>query len=91
LRDILEAKLPGIKKNDKKRMMHSAEAVITDARNMDEIDFELQKENLCVRLSEALNVDILNGEANRQSDERKFIAAMFLLFPGSSDLLNNEQ
>jgi len=58
--------------------------MINDSRKMDEIDFELQKENLCVRLSEALKIDLLNGEATRQPDERKFIAAMFLLYPGNS-------
>jgi hypothetical protein len=84
LRDLVEAKLPGIKKGDKKQMIDKAELVIIDARKMDLIDFELQKENLCVRLSEVLNIDLLNGEANRQSDERKFMSAMLLLFPGSS-------
>lgn len=83
LRDLVEAKLPGIKKGDKKHLIDKAELIITDARKMDAIDFELQKENLCVRLSEALNIDLLNGEANRQPDERKFMSAMLLLFPGS--------
>ncbi|HNW69495.1 MAG TPA: hypothetical protein PKI01_03770 [Bacteroidales bacterium] len=83
LRDLVEAKLPGIKKGDKKQMIDKAEQVIIDARKMDAIDFELQKENLCVRLSDVLSIDLLNGEANRQPDERKFMSAILLLFPGS--------
>lgn len=84
LDDIIESKLPGIRAKDKKKMLDEAETVINDSRKMDAIDFELQKENLCVMLGKALNVDLLNGEAGRQPEERKFIAAMFLLYPGSS-------
>ena len=84
LGDILEAKMPGIKKKDKKKMLDEAEKVINDSRNLDEVDFELQKENLCVSLSNALKTDLLNGEANRQPEDRKFVAALFLLYPGSS-------
>jgi len=84
LADILEAKMPGIKKKDKQKMLDEAEKVITDSRKLDEVDFELQKENLCVSLSNALKTDLLNGEANRQPEDRKFVAALFLLYPGSS-------
>mgnify|MGYP001193199920 CR=1 FL=1 len=86
LSDIIEAKLPGIKKYDKKRLLSQAEIVISDSRKMDAIDFELQKENLCRKLSEALSIDIFNGESSRLPDERKFIAAMFLLFPGNINI-----
>ncbi|HQI69700.1 MAG TPA: hypothetical protein PLT47_03050 [Bacteroidales bacterium] len=84
LGDILEAKMPGIKKKDKQKMLDEAEKVINDSRKLDEVDFELQKENLCVSLSNALKTDLLNGEANRQPEDRKFVAAMFMLYPGSS-------
>ncbi|MEI6124162.1 MAG: hypothetical protein WCQ95_11115 [Bacteroidota bacterium] len=86
LRDLVEAKLPGIKKKDKDAMIRKAEEVIDRARKMDKVDFQLQKENLCVELGTALNIDLLNGEASRTPDERKFMAAMFLLFPGSSEI-----
>jgi len=86
LDDIILSTLPGIKKKDRKERLDEAELILNDSRKMDGIDFELQKENLCVRLSKALNIDLLNGEAFRSDDDRKFIAAMFLLFPGSNSI-----
>jgi hypothetical protein len=56
---------------------------------MDDVDFELQKENLCKKLKSILNVDDLNGETARQREGRQFISAMFLIFPGSTDLYKN--
>ncbi|MEI6765930.1 MAG: hypothetical protein WCM76_09835 [Bacteroidota bacterium] len=84
LEDIVKAKLPGIKKKDIDKRIKNAEVVINECRKMDKIEFQLQKENLCVSLSKALNIDDLNGESTRAADERKFMAAMFLLFPGTS-------
>ena len=89
LEDIVEGTLPGIKAKDKKVIMNKAEAVINDARKMDEVDFELQKENLCKKLKAVLNVDNLNGETTREREGRQFISAMFLIFPGSTDLYKN--
>lgn len=86
LRDILKAKLPGIKKRDMETRIAAAEQLIASARKMDKIDFELQKENLCIELSNALSIDDLNGESGRMADDRKFMAAMFLLFPGTTGL-----
>ena len=59
-----------------------------EARKMDSIDYELQKKVLCTRIQDALNVDFLIGETNRQKEDRQFIAAMYLLFPGSIELYN---
>jgi hypothetical protein len=86
LEDIVKAKLPGIKKKDIDKRIKNAEVVINECRKMDKIEFELQKENLCISLSKALNIDDLNGESSRAADERKFMAAMFLLFPGTSQM-----
>ena len=84
--DLIEASLPGIKKKYKKEIMNDAEIVIESSRKMDKIDFELQKKSLCLKLQDALNIDFLMGENTRQIEERQFIAAMFLLFPGSTEL-----
>ncbi len=86
IEDIIEATLPGIKKKNKTEMMKQVEKIIESSRKMDKIDFELQKENICLSLQEALKVDFLIGETTRQKEDRQFIAAMFLLFPGSVDL-----
>ncbi len=90
LDDIIVSTLPGVKKKDKMKRIHDAELVLADSRKMDAIDFELQKENLCVRLSKALNIDLLNGEAFRSDDDRKFMAAMFLLFPESNSIYEQQ-
>jgi hypothetical protein len=86
LEQLLLARLPSIAPRDKKKLLDKAGKVIEQARSLTKVDFELQKEELCVKLSEALNVDLFNGEAARSGDERKFMAAMFLLFPGSSNM-----
>ena len=87
--DIIEAKLPGIKSKYKKQMLRDVEQIINEARDMDEIDFELQKEMLCSKLQNALNVDFLIGAEKREKNERRFIAAMFLLFPRSIEIYDN--
>jgi hypothetical protein len=84
--DIIEAKLPGIKRKYKKQMLRDVEQIIEEARAMDEIDFELKKEMLCSKLQNALNIDFLIGANKRKENERQFIAAMFLLFPGSIEI-----
>lgn len=84
--DVIKATLPGIKQKNKKEILSKFESVIMEARKMDEIDFELQKEQLCLKLRDALKVDFLTGESKRSKEDRQFIAAMFLLFPGSSEI-----
>jgi len=88
IEDIIEATLPGIKRRYKKDIMADVEEIIEEARSMDKIDFELQKDILCKRLKGAFNVDFLIGENSREKEERQFISAMFLLFPGSVDIYN---
>jgi hypothetical protein len=88
IEDIIEATLPGIKRRYKKDIIADVEDIIEEARSMDKIDFELQKEMLCKKLKGAFNVDFLIGENNREKEERQFISAMFLLFPGSVDIYN---
>jgi hypothetical protein len=83
---LLRATLPGIKTSESKIRLRNAEAIIDKARKMDEIDFELQKENLCLKMKEALQLTALTGETIREADTRQFITAMFLLFNGNADL-----
>jgi len=87
--DIIEATLPGIRSKYKNKILADVEKIAEECRKMDEIDFELNKEALCLKLQDALNIDFLIGETNRQKDERLFIAAMYLLFPGSSEIYEN--
>jgi hypothetical protein len=86
IRDIIDARLPGIKPKYKKEIMDKVENLIIDTRKLDEVDFELNKELICQKLQDILNVDFLIGESNRSKDDRQFIAAMFLLFPGSTGI-----
>jgi len=83
---LLKATLPGIKTIECKKRLAAAEGVINIAREMDEIDFELQKENLCLQMKEALKVTTLTGETTKQAETRQFVTAMFLLFQGSADI-----
>ena len=86
IEDIIVATLPGIKQKYKKEILKTVEKIIEESRKMDKIDFELQKESLCLKLKDELNVDFLIGETDREKEERQFIAAMFLLFFGSPDI-----
>lgn len=86
VKDIIEAKLPGIRKKYKKDVLEDVKTVIREARSMDQVDFELQKDMLCSKIQNAFNIDFLIGENDRSKKERRFIAAMFLLFPGSMDI-----
>ncbi len=83
---LIKATLPGIKAKERKVRLSEAEAVINKARKMDDIDFELQKESLCMQMKDALKVTSLTGESDRQAKVRQFVTAMFLLFPGSADV-----
>lgn len=83
---LLKATLPGIKTSECKKRLATAEGVINIAREMDDIDFELQKENICLQMKEALKVTTLTGETTREAETRQFVTAMFLLFQGSSEM-----
>lgn len=86
IEDIIESTLPGIKSKDKKNILKKVEEILEESRKMDEVDFEIKKKDLCIKLKDALNVDFLIGETERSRDDRQFIAAMFLLFPGNSKI-----
>ncbi len=84
--DYIEATLPAIRQKDKKAMLDNISAVIEESRKLDMVDYELQKDSLCANLTNQLSVDHLTGGNERQDEERQFIAAMFLLFPGNSEI-----
>ncbi len=86
IEDYITASVPGIEKKKKKAMMKRAEAIIRQARNMDDVDFELQKETLCRRMASALDPDRALRETPGEREQRRFRTAMFLLFPNNSDL-----
>lgn len=86
LEDLLEARLPGIGKKQKKVMLNHAGEILEEARSLNKLDFETSREDLCIRLGQCLSVDPLNGELYRPEDEKKFMTAVFLLFPGSIPL-----
>jgi hypothetical protein len=83
IEDIIESTLPGIKLKDKKNIIKKVNKILEESRSLNEIDFEIQKKNLCLKLRDALNIDFLIGENDRTRDDRQFIAAMFLLYPGN--------
>ncbi len=84
--DILDAKMPGIRKKYKAKKIKKVEEILKEVRAMSEIDFEIRKEMVCSKLENALNVDFLGGKLERQKEQDQFIAAMFLLFYNSSDI-----
>lgn len=90
LEDLLEATLPGIRKREKKRIIKRVDKIATETRKLDEIDFELRKEDLCERLKKELQADFLTGAAGRTVDDHQFLAAMLLLFPGSTQVYEKQ-
>ncbi|MFH0866465.1 MAG: hypothetical protein V1904_09720 [Bacteroidota bacterium] len=86
---LLKATLPGISSKKSKEILHDAETVIKDARSLDAIDFELQKEAICLKMKDAIKPATPSAESFQEADIRKFVTAMFLLFPGSDVLYAN--
>ena len=83
IEDIIESTLPGIKLKDKMNILKKVNKILEESRNMDDIDFEIKKKDLCIKLKDALNIDFLIGENDRTKEDRQFITAMFLLYPGN--------
>jgi len=83
---LLKATLPGINAADISTRVAKAAGIIENARKLDNINYELQKQKLCLQLKDALNVTSLTGETERQAANRQFMSAMFLLFPGSDEV-----
>lgn len=86
---FLRATLPGIQSKKIKEILMDAETVVKNARSLDAIDFELQKEALCLKMKEALKTASPQPESAQEAEIRKFISAMFLLFPGSDKMYTN--
>ncbi len=84
--EIIEASLPGIRKKEVERRTAKVEEIISLARGLSRMDYEIQREALAEALINAISVDALNGEEHRNEDERRFLAAMFLLYHGSENL-----
>ncbi len=86
IEEIMRATLPGIRKKEIEKRIDAVSVIITEARALNRMDFELQKEDLCERLRKAISSETLSGEAFRSSDERNFLSALFLLYFGSSNI-----
>ncbi len=86
LGDIIEATLPGIQKSEKNRILEKMELVLEESRKIDDVDFELQKESLCMKLRDEMNIDSKIRETKDEIEHRQFRAAMFLLLPGNSKI-----
>jgi hypothetical protein len=84
IEDLLAATLPGISSREKRKIIRRIDRLASRTRKLDEVDFQLWKGGLCRELKQELSVDYLIGETDRTEDDRAFMAAMFLLFPGSS-------
>lgn len=86
LEQIIYATLPGITEYHKNQSLRRMKSVLDDIRKMDDIDFELQKDVLINRMLAAYNFDNLTGVASRSNNIKKYVTAMFLLFPGNAPL-----
>jgi hypothetical protein len=80
IKEIIRATLPGIKTHEVEKRIAQVESIISTARKLGKMDYEIQKEAFCASIQYAISIDDLNGESFRSDDERKFIAAMFLLY-----------
>ena len=81
--DYIASALPGIKRRYRKIMMKNVGNLLDEIKKMDDVDYTLQKKMLCIKLKDALDYDFLVGEDSRTPDERQFLAAMYLLCPGT--------
>ena len=86
LDDIIEATLPGIQKSNKNRILEKMVLILNQARKIDEVDFELQKESLCMKLRDEMNIDSKIRETKDEIEYRQFRAAIFLLLPGNVEI-----
>jgi hypothetical protein len=86
LGEIIRASLPGIQTKEVDRRIATADGIIAEARSLDRMNYEIQKESICDELRKAISIDALNGELYRSADERNFMTALFLLYFGSSNI-----
>ena len=86
VREIVQSTLPGIKSAEVEKRIAKVEYIINTARGLGKMDYEIQKDDFCKSLQKAISIDDLNGESFRTDDDRKFIAAMYLLYYGSDQI-----
>ncbi len=84
--DYIEVLRPGIKLRDKQAIVENFSIILERARKMNLVDYELNQDSLCLNLKNQLRVDRLSIKSKRPGEERQFINAMLLLFPGSSEV-----
>jgi hypothetical protein len=84
LLNYLEILRPGISFTDKQMVIENIKVIIEEARELDVVDFEIHKDSLCLVFKNQLRVDRLSNQSKQTDEERQFINAMLLLFPGSS-------
>lgn len=71
----------GLSERDKKRVKAHFESVLTKTRQMSDVEFEMEKKNLCQQLKWSEG-----DRASRAEHVRRFMAAYFLLVPGLDEM-----
>ena len=75
-----KAKKPALSQQDQKEIRSHFGEVFEKARSLSDVDFEMEKEDLCREL------DLRQPADARPANTRRFMAAMFLLVPGMDTL-----
>lgn len=86
LEEVVIATLPSITEIQKQKTLYRIESIVNDVRRMDDITFELQKEVVCTRFQKCFNFDDITGVTSRNKNIKKYVTAMYLLFPGNNDV-----
>jgi len=94
LENIIIATLPSITEYQKTLSLQKMENILNDIRKMDDITFELQKDNLINRFEACYNFDDITGVTKRSKKIEMYVTSMYLLFPGNAalyeELLKNQ-
>lgn len=72
---------PGFSAKDQEALRQRIAGVLEKARAMSEVEFEMEKENLCRELKPGSD-----ERSTRPENTRRFMAAYFLLLPGLDDM-----
>lgn len=88
LEDIILAVLPSISEYDKEIALWRMEKILNETRKLDEVTFELRKEEICRRMEGCYNFNDITGVNKRSRNIQQYVTAMFLLFPGNDTLYN---
>jgi len=91
LDDLIEATLPGITSKNKKGVLKNIENILNKTRDMDAVTYDLQKDKICNDLELCFNVNNFSGAPKRSLDIKKYMAAMYLLYPGMSEVYEKMQ